>query len=309
MNKYMKTSVHISVALCIAAMAFASCAPEPVAQGVSEPFPNAITIRQLKALAAPINQNNPGMTDFFSIKEVTKACSIEGFVVSDDRAGNVYKYLTVRDDRGDCIRVSIDAGSISGLYPKGQRVSIDCKGLTLGRYGEMLQMGIWVYNDDAGKGYKQTSGMPKSMADTRVRAVGGLPELKKAQPVSMKISDIVAKRTGIEIDEVCSKYVKLENIEFAPVNEEGFPTFSNDTGGIGYPVAVKIYHKNDPTQLDTIFIATSEYARFADTELPKGSGSVNAIVGWYKNSNSRPGAWQLTLCSLTDLQGFNGQYK
>src|SRR5674476_270367 len=56
---------------------------------------------------------------------------INGIVTSSDNEGNVYKYIVVQEEGGNggAMKISIDAGSLSGIYPLGQRVSVRCNGL------------------------------------------------------------------------------------------------------------------------------------------------------------------------------------
>ena len=51
-------------------------------------------------------------------------------------------------------------------------------------------------------------------------------------------------------------------------------------------------------------IATSEYAHFANTLIPRKEkkGSVIAILGWFHDKNSSQGDYQLTIRSLDDLE-------
>ena len=53
----------------------------------------------------------------------------------------------------------------------------------------------------------------------------------------------------------------------------------------------------------TVNIATSEYAHFANTLIPRKEkkGSVIAILGWFHDKNSSQGDYQLTIRSLDDL--------
>ena len=46
------------------------------------------------------------------------------------------------------LKVSVDAGSLGGIFPLGQIVAIKCNGLVMGRYAEMPQLGVAGYRDD-----------------------------------------------------------------------------------------------------------------------------------------------------------------
>jgi hypothetical protein len=83
--------------------------------------------------------------------------------------------------------------------------------------------------------------------------------------------------------------------------------FAPSTNGVGYPQSREI---QDGT--GSIFISTSEYAKFATVKLPESDikGNITALVGWYNdkkpaiNPSQTPAAaiyHQLTIRSLKDL--------
>jgi len=63
----------------------------------------------------------------------------------------------------------------------------------------------------------------------------------------------------------------------------------------------------------SVFVSTSEYAKFASKKLPSSTykGNITAIVGWYNDKDAVVSSskiyHQLTLRSLNDLgKGFEG---
>lgn len=71
---------------------------------------------------------------------ITDEIAIEGKVVSDDEAGNVYKSIYIQDASG---AIEIKLGTYSNYlrYAAGQTVYVKCKGLTLGNYRYNLSIG------------------------------------------------------------------------------------------------------------------------------------------------------------------------
>ena len=66
---------------------------------------------------------------------------IKGRIVSCDTASNIYKYFVLEDlNTRQSLKVAIDAGSLSGVFPLGQVVAVKCNGLMMGRYAEMPQL-------------------------------------------------------------------------------------------------------------------------------------------------------------------------
>ena len=71
---------------------------------------------------------------------VTENCFIEGVVVSSDKWGNFNKSIFVQDGTGG-IEVKLDMDKIFAVYNIGGMVRIYCKGLSLGAYGRLIQLG------------------------------------------------------------------------------------------------------------------------------------------------------------------------
>ena len=82
-----------------------------------------------------------GMTLYlFSIDTIPtngEGIYIRGRVATDDYGGNFYKSIVLQqivNGEQQALRISVDMGSASGLFQKGQEVIIRCNGLAVGRY-------------------------------------------------------------------------------------------------------------------------------------------------------------------------------
>ncbi len=73
--------------------------------------------------------------------EITRNLVIGGQVVSSDRSGNVYRELYIQDQTGG-LAIKVGKSSLYSDYRVGQWVYVDCKGLTLGSYRGMPQLGV-----------------------------------------------------------------------------------------------------------------------------------------------------------------------
>ena len=255
---------------------------------------------------------NSGTANLYSVDTIPQggdSIVISGTVISEDIAGNIYKNMVIQDPlTGDALKISVDAGSLSGLYPIGQTISIKCNGLAIGKYAELYQLGVVYYNIDsnpktgAGKTGYEPGRIPYSYFATVVQAIG-MPEPNKVRVDTMTIAQIISSTVTIH-----SKLICIKNAYFTG-NEKGvqIPSAANKifaptTNGVGYPQSRDI---TDGT--GTIAIATSEYAQFAKTKIPADTykGSITAIVGWYHDKAAYAGSWQLTIRSLNDLgKGF-----
>jgi hypothetical protein len=254
-------------------------------------------------------------TALFTVDSIVSDTDVvfKGIVTSSDDDGNVYKYLVVQEEgaNAQAMKISINAGSLSAIYPVGQRVWIRCNGLRIGKYAQSPQLGIYYYNTD--KSRVEPGRIPLPIAVKAIHAYG-LPDISRIKVDTMTIAQI--KAAG---DIVFNKLVCIKNAFFTGKGADyGLPVtigddaliFAPSTFGVGYPQSREI---QDGT--GSIFIATSEYAKFAGTKLPASSnrGNITSIVGWYNDKNltvnpsvSTPEIYhQLTIRSLKDLgKGF-----
>ncbi|MBP1637858.1 MAG: hypothetical protein H6Q18_647 [Bacteroidetes bacterium] len=238
---------------------------------------------------------------------------IKGIVTSSDVEGNVYKYLVVQEEgaKAQAIKISIDAGSLSGIYPLGQRVAIKCNGLLLGNYAQSPQLGIYYYNTE--KKRVEPGRMPKYLADKNIFAYG-MPVPNAVVADTMTIAQIKAAGSPL-----FNKLVCIKNAFFTGKGAySGKPTlitdaemiFAPSTNGVGYPQSREI---QDGT--GSIFVSTSEYSNFAKKPIPVSTmkGNITAIVGFYNDKDATLSSskiyHQLTLRSLNDLgKGFEAYH-
>lgn len=82
------------------------------------------------------------LTEGFTYDTIPQGVIIQGVVISSDKEGNCYKYITI-DDGTAGVQVKINSSSLYTNYPLGQRVFVKCDGLVLGDYGMLHQLGWW----------------------------------------------------------------------------------------------------------------------------------------------------------------------
>lgn len=226
-----------------------------------------------------------------------------GRVISSDIAGNVYKYIVIQDTvSGEALKISIDASGLSAVYPQGQMITVKCNNMTLGYYADMIQLGRVTY--DSKKGYV-VGRMPRILADAQIVATG-MPDKKKMIVKKMTIGQILESDASVQgrlvVIDGCE--FTMHGADFNKPTDSPLPVadriFAPSTGGIGFPQSREVV---DGT--GSIFVSTSEYARFATTRLPTGKGSITAIVGYYNDKDialvEGKIYYQLTLNSLKDL--------
>ena len=250
-----------------------------------------------------------------NVVEATYELIIKGRVISSDVAGNIYKYIVLEtltpNEEGykEAIKVLIDAGSLSGVFPVGQVVALKCNTLCFGRYGDSPQLGVKTYNISNKR--EEPGRIPWSLAPIRMQRIG-FPDASKVVPREITIPELLASGPSIY-----NTLVRIKDVHFTGKGSGGenlgakdkifAPSTFNGTYNVGYPQARQIADAAG----NVTYIATSEYARFAEVKLPdpNKTGDIVAIVGWYRNKDSEPGDWQLTIRSLNDLSNSFGLSK
>lgn len=221
---------------------------------------------------------------------------IKGRVISSDASGNVYKALYIQDNTA-AITISIDRNSLYNDYRIGQEVVMDVTGLYIGKYAGLEQLGGYgEYN-----GTPQVSFMtyPKFQEHTQLN---GLPDteltyINYGEPAPadgmyctvMKISDLPGDNDGIR--NMQSRLVEFRNVHF---QEGGEATYSTYQANVNRTLADE--------SGNTIIVRTSGYSNFYNNTLPKGTGTVRALLSYFN------GDWQLILRSEADAMfGDKGQ--
>ncbi len=309
--------------------------PEEIAtvpEGSAEMWAQTVTIKELI-------ENFDTKAGLFTIDTIDSPNDIvvHGRIITDDRAGNVYKYFIIQslDDDHTCLKVSVDAGSLSGMLPIGQVVAIRCNGLVLGRYAGAPQLGVRGYRND-NKIREEPGRIPYTLAMKHIQKIGN-PDISKIAIEEMTLKQIT------ELDKYgYFKIVKIKDVYFTGKDSDGKtlndevipfptdgqnvtttlakyalnPTFApctydnNRKYNVGFPRSREIADGSGNTTM--VCISTSEYARFADRRLPVfgagNKGTITAIVGWFQDNEAYPGDFQLTIRSLdtpfADLEGF-----
>ena len=76
-------------------------------------------------------------------EEITDDVTFQGLVISNDAAGNFFKQLVIQDATAG-IEMRIEMTDLNNLYPVGRKVYVKAKGLWLGDYNGLVQLGAGV---------------------------------------------------------------------------------------------------------------------------------------------------------------------
>lgn len=229
--------------------------------------PANITIAQLKEKYKDATQDK-AIT-------ITDDLILKAVIGGDDRSGNIYKQLYIQDETGG-MSFQVDQGSVYSNYPQGQTIYINLKGLSVSVYGGEQQLG-----DPNGYLYRT----PYETFQEKVLKdgwpdVNNIP-IKEFSNIAKLSDDVVANSWTV---------VRLTGVHF---ENGGAATFAPEDG----------YGTQNLKDVNgnSIVVRTSNYADFASNTLPAGTGTVVAVLGRFN------GSWQLTIRSIDDVYGFDGQ--
>ncbi len=186
---------------------------------------------------------------------------LEGYVSSSDETGNIYKTLYIQDALENptmAFTVSVDQTDLYASYPMGYKVYIKLKGLWLGEYGGVVQIGDMGFDNE-----------------TQQNEFGRIPAVKIPQSIVLGCDhgDIVPYEVEANQlnDNLIGALVKVKGVElipeyvckpFADVDQTSNRLLENCNGS-------------------TLLLRNSGYSNFAQDIMPSGNGDVVAILGKY----------------------------
>ena len=236
---------------------------------------------------------------------------IRGRIATDDYGGNFYKALVLQqivDGEQQALRLSVDMGSASGLFQKGQEIIIRCNGLAVGRYANQPQLCVPSYNNNvyASHANEKIGWAPGRIPAPRWREACkliGKPDASQLVYKEMDLPTLEAEylakfKMDTEADVKRIRYsdgllVRIKGVYFNgkfdnqgtltdcepydPETGKGDPevdgsnayVFAPSTGNVGYPQSRYVTDGSlGSLGSRKVLIAASEYAKYAHFYLP-----------------------------------------
>ncbi len=205
---------------------------------------------------------------------ITSDAIIEGYVSSSDESGNIYKTIYLQNAPENPTHgfvISIDAVSTYAQFSQGSKVYVKLKGLAMGTYGGVKQLG-YMTGSSFGR-------IPEAkVSGALLRSCAAATEMK---PLPMTLQGMPGKEALI------GALIVVPDAEFDAKNL--CSVFAPD----GVSVDRQI---NDPTMSSTTrVVRNSGFASFANNMMPSGKGNLIGVLSKFNNT------WQIYLNRLADV--------
>lgn len=278
MNKNMKTLKNIFI-LGISLFMSVSCMndfDEP--EFKTPPFGNN-AIGEANTTIAQLKEKYATTISSSGVEEITDDIIIEGVVVANDESGNIYKQFVIDDGTGSII-VGVNDVGLYAVMARGQKILIDCKGLHVGGYGQLAQIG-GLYNGSIGRMNKFTFPLHVKLEGTPS------PEMHGIEPLVIDETFFTNANKA-----TLPRYVRMNNVHF----EEADGTDLYAPEDIAYNNVVERTIKIGNTR---VLFRFSTYADFANEVMPQGNFDITGVLTRYRDY------WQFMLSSTNDIKSEN----
>ncbi len=202
------------------------------------------------------------MYTFGGAKIIETDLIIEGYVVSSDKSGNIYKSISIQDKPENpttAIKISINQTNIYTRYNVGRKIYVKLKGLAVGYSFGSVQIGV-----ATGDGLE---GILSS-------------ELDKYILRSCEVEEIIPKKVAISAlnKAMLEMLIEIENVQFKSGDLGKSYGNANNTATVN---RVLESVDNSCNFLDEVILRNSGFAKFKNNMLPEGKGSVVAVFSNY----------------------------
>ncbi len=206
---------------------------------------------------------------------------LEGYVSSSDETGNIYKYIYIQDspeNPTEGFTISVNSLNNYTRYPQGSKIYIKLKGLAVGTYGSVKQLGAEVFNNKTGN--LEFTRIPENQVYTSI--LRSCANKVTIIPKVMTLAQMVSAN-----DQYLGCLIQVDNAEFD----------SKSLCSIYAPAGQTVDRViSDNSTSTTRIVRNSGYASFANQLVPAGNGK---FVGIYSKYNS---TYQMYIVRASDLE-------
>lgn len=242
---------------------------------------NVISIADLKTQFATIINSDNGY------KQIEKDMMIKAVVTGNDVSGNIYNQVSVQDASGAII-IAINGSGLSGYLPVGQEILVNLKGLYIGSYKKLPQIGG--VNTKLSDGSLGMGKIERAIWNEHFKILN--PGEADASTVVPEEFDLTKLTDAAYMDANVGKLMTLKKVKFASANGTNVwaPDDTNTSLELIDAETGKKINKNN------LVVRNSGYSKFANEVVPKGVFDITGIFTRYNNT------WQIVLRSTDDLK-------
>lgn len=247
---------------------------------------NVISIADLKTqFASVVNSSSD------AYKLIEKDMMIKAVVTGNDVSGNIYNQVSVQDASGAII-VGINGSGLSGYLPVGQEILINLKGLYIGNYRKLPQIGS--VNTKISDGSLSMGKIERAVWNQHFKILN--PGEADASTVEPEEFDLTKLTDAAYMDANVCKLMTLKKVKFASANGTNVwaPDDTNTSLELIDAETGKRINKNN------LVVRNSGYSKFANEVIPQGVFDITGIFTRYHNKDYD--TWQIVLRSTDDLK-------
>lgn len=217
------------------------------------------------------------------IKQYKENDAFEGYVISSDEAGNVYKKIYIQAvDKSGVITLIINKKGLYGDFKIGEKVQLRLKGNSFWISYNTLEVGYGVAFSSTGR--KRMGYLPESMVENVLLKTGEKKPIEEIVTPFEKFSDL-KKSTYL------NRLVVVKDVQFSAT--DWGKTFYNKTDTYS---TLRTLEDAFGGQLS---FATSSFASYINQIVPEGKYNITGIL-------TQQGAeFQLQINQISDLQKIN----
>lgn len=242
---------------------------------------NVISIADLKTQFATIINSDNGY------KQIEKDMMIKAVVTGNDVSGNIYNQVSVQDASGAII-IAINGSGLSGYLPVGQEILVNLKGLYIGSYKKLPQIGG--VNTKLSDGSLGMGKIERAIWNEHFKILN--PGEADASTVVPEEFDLTKLTDAAYMDANVGKLMTLKKVKFASANGKNVwaPDDTNTSLElIDAETGKRISSSN-------LVVRNSGYSKFANEVVPQGVFDITGIFTRYNNT------WQIVLRNTDDLK-------
>lgn len=242
---------------------------------------NVISIADLKTQFATIINSDNGY------KQIEKDMMIKAVVTGNDVSGNIYNQVSVQDASGAII-IAINGSGLSGYLPVGQEILVNLKGLYIGSYKKLPQIGG--VNTKLSDGTLGMGKIERAIWNEHFKILN--PGEADASTVVPEEFDLTKLTDAAYMDANVGKLMTLKKVKFASAN--GTNVWAPDDTNtslelIDAETGKKINSRN-------LVVRNSGYSKFANEVVPQGVFDITGIFTRFGDT------WQIVLRNTDDLK-------